>query len=144
MKEQDKQIILIKLKEIDFSLNLIRKRLPESYEEFQKLDILVRDGIYKRVEFIIQNILDILAIITKYLGKIPSDDISLIEILKNSRIISDDLAEKLRALKAFRNFLVHRYGDMFEELAFSDIKNGLSDIDLIVCELKRIIENMDP
>ncbi|MGQ4892632.1 MAG: hypothetical protein ACP6IP_09120 [Candidatus Njordarchaeia archaeon] len=34
------------------------------------MDILVRDGIYKRVEFMIQNILDILALLTKNLREI--------------------------------------------------------------------------
>ena len=144
MKEQDRQIILIKLREINFSLDLVKKRLPESYNEFKKLDILIRDGIYKRVEFIIQNILDILAIITKYLNKIPSDDLSIIEILRDANIITDETANKLRSMKAFRNFLVHRYGDLFEKLAFDDIKKGLPDIYAILHELERIIKDIDP
>ena len=80
MDKQDKEIIEIKIRQIELSFDLIRDRLPSTLQKFLSLDVLVRDGIYKRIEFIIQNILDILAIFTKYFKKIPGDDESVIEI----------------------------------------------------------------
>ena len=144
LKEQDLQIALSKVKEVEFSINLIKERLPQTLEEFLKLDVLVRDGIYKRIEFAIQNILDILAIIAKYVKILPSDDMSLIRKLQQQGIISRRIADKIREMKAFRNFLVHRYGDMFEEQAFRDIKDGLNDFYFVLDELKKTIRNIDP
>ena len=55
-------IIRIKIKEIEESLQLVEDNLPESYAEFSKL-CLVKDGIFKRLEFCIENIFSICAII---------------------------------------------------------------------------------
>ncbi len=47
-----KSIIRTKMKEIEESIRLVEEHLPESFEEFSNLG-LVKDGIYKRVEFAI-------------------------------------------------------------------------------------------
>lgn len=54
--------ILKKIKEIEESLELIEENLPDSEKDFRELG-LVKDGIYKRLEFCIQNIIDILSMI---------------------------------------------------------------------------------
>ena len=50
--------ILNKLVEAKESITLVRENLPHTYEGFyaKKLE---RDGIYKNIEFAIQNILDV-------------------------------------------------------------------------------------
>ncbi len=37
------------------------------------------------------------------------------------------MAKKIKDLKGFQNFLVHRYGKIDDELAFKDINQGLPD-----------------
>jgi len=144
MKRQDLDIVSIKIKEIEYSAELIKARIPKTLEEFLKLDELLRDGIYKRVEFIIQNILDILAIFTKYLKKIPGDDDELIELLVKEQLIDEETRNKIKQMKAFRNFLVHRYGDVFHELAYKNITEGFGDIYHVLKEIKKIRETLDP
>ncbi len=56
------EIIRTKVMEIQESLELIRKNLPDSFEEFASLG-LIKDGMYKRIEFCIENVFDICAII---------------------------------------------------------------------------------
>ncbi len=51
----NKTIIQQKLREISDNLELISENLPVEVEEFKELG-LVKDGIYKRLEFSIQNI----------------------------------------------------------------------------------------
>jgi len=52
----------------------IENVLPESFEEFSNLG-LVKDGIYKRVEFAIENVFDICAVINADLDLgIPGSD----------------------------------------------------------------------
>jgi hypothetical protein len=45
-----KEIIRTKIREIEESLGMVEENLPETFEEFSRLG-LVKDGIYKRVEF---------------------------------------------------------------------------------------------
>ena len=144
MDEHDEAIINIKIREMEYSVDLIKRRIPKTLEEFLKLDELLRDGIYKRIEFIIQNILDILAIFTKYIKKIPGDDIEIINLLVEARLISKQIGDKIREMKAFRNFLVHRYGEFFHEIAYENIMKGFSDIDNVLKEIKKAKEMIDP
>ena len=44
-------------------------------------------------------------------------------------------------MKGFRNYLVHRYGSLEDDVAYADIKNGLKDFDKILAELKQKIRN---
>ena len=51
-------IIRTKLKEIEESLKLVEDNLPDEPNKFAMLGP-VKDGIYKRIEFRIENVLDI-------------------------------------------------------------------------------------
>ncbi|MCD6492179.1 MAG: type VII toxin-antitoxin system HepT family RNase toxin [Candidatus Njordarchaeia archaeon] len=144
MDKQDKEIIEIKIRQIELSFDLIRNRLPSTLQKFLSLDVLVRDGIYKRIEFIIQNILDILAIFTKYFKKIPGDDESVIEILQKANFLNPKTAEIIKKMRGFRNFLVHRYGELFDEIAFNNISAGLQDIVNVIEFLRNSLNKLDP
>lgn len=54
-----KLIIYNKIKEMEYSLTLVQENMPQDAEEFSNMGLL-KDGIMKRVELIIQNIIDIL------------------------------------------------------------------------------------
>ncbi len=56
------EIIRTTIAEIQESLELIRENLPDGFEEFAPLGLL-KDGMYKRIEFSIENVFDICAII---------------------------------------------------------------------------------
>ena len=74
-------IIRIKIKEIEESLQLVEDNLPKSYEEFSKLG-LIKDGIFKRLEFCIENIFSICAIINTDLKLgIPESDENIVDNL---------------------------------------------------------------
>lgn len=57
--------ILNKLSEAKDSVDLVEENFPEDHEGFLEMSRLKRDGIYKNIEFAIQNVLDICAIILK-------------------------------------------------------------------------------
>ncbi len=56
------EIIRTEIAEIQESLELIRENLPESLNEFASLGLL-KDGMYKWIEFCIENVFDMCAII---------------------------------------------------------------------------------
>lgn len=37
------------------------------------------------------------------------------------------MGKKVKELKGFRNFLIHRYGKIQDDIAFEDIKKGIID-----------------
>ena len=62
-------------------------------------------------------------LILKELG-IPSNRDDIIIALKNNNILSSNMAEKVKGLKGFRNFLVHRYGKINDELLLKILNKG--------------------
>jgi uncharacterized protein YutE (UPF0331/DUF86 family) len=56
------ELIRSKLADIEEGVCLVEENLPQSFDEFSRLG-LVKDGIYRRMEFVIENIIDICSII---------------------------------------------------------------------------------
>ena len=113
---------MTKLKEIEESLRWVEEHLPDTFEEFSGMG-LIKDGIYKKIEFAIENVFDICAIINTDLELgIPSDEEDILENLVKSEILNEEMKEKLRAMRGFRNIVVHRvvhrYGWVDDKIAF--------------------------
>ncbi len=121
------EIIQTKIKEMQDSLNIIDENLPDSFKKFSDLG-LVKDGIYKKLEFCIESVFDICAIINTDLQLgIPESDETIIDNLIKNKIIKKDMGETLKSMKGFRNILVHRYGRINDEIAYTIIKEHLQD-----------------
>jgi len=135
-----KDIIKNKINEIDQSLDLINKNMPDTFDKFNELGI-IKDGIYKRIEYSIENLIDIFYMFNSdfKLG-IPSDDSDLINNLKAKNIISEDIVIKMRNLKGFRNIVVHRYSKIDDRMAYDFIKNNLDDFYIIIKSIESIID----
>jgi uncharacterized protein YutE (UPF0331/DUF86 family) len=133
-------IIKTKLKIIDENVELVKGSLPENVRDFKNLG-LVKDGIYKKIEASIQEIISICSIINTDLKLgIPSNRDDIIMALHDNNILSSNMTEKIKELKGFRNFLVHRYGKINDEVAFKDINDGLSDFELFKKEILHFIK----
>jgi len=134
------EIIRSKIEEILESLKLIEEHLPDDVEDFKKLG-LIKDGIYKRTEFALQNVLDICAIINTDLKlSLPETEDDILETLSRAGIISEELKNKLKLMKGFRNILVHRYGRINDDLAFSVLCENLKDIYSFIEAIEKFLE----
>ncbi len=132
--------ILHKLAEAKDSVELVEEKLPEIPQGFQSMERLERDGIYKNIEFAIQNILDICAIILKDEElKVPSSDDDMLKELQDSKVMKGNVIEIIKQMKGFRNHLVYRYGALDDDIAYSNIKNGLNDFHMVFEEIKNVI-----
>lgn len=126
-------IIVAKLEEIEENLELISNHLPTDLEEFLNLG-LIKDGIYKRLEYSIELVLDILAIINADLKLgIPDGETSVIDNIEKNKILEKKIVEKIRKMKSFRNILVNKYGKINDELVFELLKEDLEDF-FIICD----------
>ncbi|MFQ5821665.1 MAG: DUF86 domain-containing protein [Candidatus Heimdallarchaeota archaeon] len=125
-----------KLKDISDAVKLVADHLPEDFDAFSQLG-LVKDGIYKKIEFAIECMLDVLAILNADLALgVPGNEEDIIGHVEQKNIIDSNSAEKVREMRGFRNILVHRYSDINDRLAFHALKEHLNDFD----EFIRIIE----
>lgn len=136
-----KELIRTKVKEIEESIGLVEEHLPGTFDEFASMG-LIKDGIYKRVEFAVENVFDICAIInTDLVLGVPSDDEEIIENLVKSEILSEEMRAKLKAMRGFRNIVVHKYGKIDDKLAFTLLKENLLDFYAFIKRVEAFLEN---
>lgn len=136
-----KDLIRTKIKEIEESLEIVRENLPDDVREFTRLGI-VKDGIYKRMEFAIENVIDICAVINTDLDLgVPSSEEGIIANLVKKNVVSKEIGDIVRQMKGFRNFLVHRYGDFDDRIAFESITSGMDDFNQFIEAVEMVIED---
>ena len=134
-KEEIKQ----KLREIDDSIAVVKENLPSNINDFLHLG-LVKDGIYKKVEFAIENLADICSILNADLSLgVPTDEEDIINNLDINKILSKKTIHKIRNMKSFRNILVHRYGKIEDKLAFEILNKNLSDFKFLKKEVLKTL-----
>lgn len=135
-----KEIILSKISEIEESIPLIEENIPEDFEEFENLGLL-KDGTYKRIQYMIENILDICAIINSDMKfSSPGEEDDIINNLVKKEILSQSMGNKIKELKEFRDIIVHRYGKIDDKLSFELIHEKLGDFNKIIEKIKTILD----
>ena len=139
-RELRAELIRSKLADIEESANLVAENLPQSFEEFSQLG-LVKDGIYKRMEFAIENIIDITSIINTDLRlSVPESEESFVENLVKNGILTQNMAEKTRRMKGFRNIIVQRYGRIDDLLAHKILTEHMDDIYKFIESIERFLD----
>jgi len=119
-----KEEIEYKTKLIEKSIQTIRVSLPKTRERFSKMG-LAKDGIYKQIEFAIQNLLDALNEISSSLGLEAVSYREIIENLHKEKIIGDELKEKFDFLIQLREVLIYNYDLLNDEIAFRNMEEYL-------------------
>jgi len=138
-KKLRERIIRIKVREISDGVTLVQEHLPPSVQEFRKLG-LVKDGIYKRIEFAIEDVFDICAIINTDLALgVPGEDDDILNHLVQNGIISSTMQEKIQGMRGFRNIVVHRYGTIDDALAYHLLTENIGDFFLFTAEIERVL-----
>jgi len=134
------ELIRSKLLDIEERVSLVEANLPSSFDEFSELG-LVKDGIYKRMEFAIENIIDILSIINSDLRlSIPEDEEGFIENLGHNGILTQSMVDKIRRMKRFRNIIVHRYGRIDDLLAYKILTEHMDDFGEFIESIEKFLE----
>ena len=142
IKKRDlrKDEIKSKIDRILDSVSFIEESLPEDIKNFEDSRTL-RNSIYKEIEFAIENVIDICNIINSDLRLgTPETEDSIIEHLNQNKIFDKKIIEIINEMKGFRNILVHKYGEVNDEQAFENIKEGLKDFELIVKEIEEFLK----
>ncbi len=134
------ELIRSKLSDIEESVSLVKANLPQTFEEFAGLG-LIKDGIYKRIEFAVENIIDICSIINSDLRlSVPESEESFVDRLAERGILTEEMAEKTRRMKGFRNIIVHRYGRIDDRLAHKILSENISDFYDFIESIEHFLE----
>ncbi len=137
----DKKIVNQKLKEIEDNLELIKENLPSTEKAFVGLG-LVKDGIYKRLEFSIQNLIDIFSMIYSSLNiGVPTDLDDIFEGLRQKKILPDNIITLVQDMKGLRNILIHRYGEINDSTVYELLTEQLDDFDKIMVAIEKYFLN---
>lgn len=132
----NKKIIMQKLKEVEENVETIKANLPESSEEFKALG-LVKDGIYKRLEFSIQNLIDVFSMIYSSLDLgVPSSLDDIFIGLLEKKVFPRKILTRVQEMKGLRNILIHRYGKIDDGLIYELLAERID-------EFEEIIETID-
>lgn len=94
----------------------------DSKEFVESINLQKQYGIYHAFQIGIEIITDLVAMMVKDLRTIPKDDYSNIKIIENKKIISSNLAAKLREANGLRNRIVHDYNGLDDSIAYNRIK----------------------
>ncbi len=126
MERSDRERIFTKLSEMIRYVRELHEMLPEEEEYLH--DLIKRRACEKTVEVAIESLIDVSAMIVsaQKLG-LPSNEENIFDILIENGILTQELGEKLKDLKGFRNVLIHRYGHVDDKMVYHNLSNYLDD-----------------
>jgi uncharacterized protein YutE (UPF0331/DUF86 family) len=129
-----------KLSDVIDNLSVIEENLPEKFNDFLSMG-LAKDGLYKKLEYTLESVIDICNIINSdsRFG-VPDDEENLLNNLEENKVFDKKTVSMIREMKRFRNVLVHKYGDIDDKLAFEDIKEGLPDFEKVIKEIEKFLK----
>ena len=126
-----------KIDEIEKYLEEFKEIIPDKFEDYKSK--IIKAACERYVEKIVEATVDLAFLIIRLKKlKLPEDDIDAFQILKNNKIINQDLFEKLKNAKGMRNIIAHQYGKIDDSIIFESISNELSkDVNRFVDEVKK-------
>jgi len=125
-----------KREDVELFISELVEVMPKNYEEYS-VNIEKRLACERAFEKIIEatNDLAILFIKEQRLP-LPSEDEKAFDILARGKIISYDLALKLKQAKGMRNVLAHQYDNIDDEIIFEAIHDEIiKDVELFLEEM---------
>jgi len=140
LQKSEKERILKKLDDIHTYLNELEEILPE--EEEYTSNLVKKRACEKTIELAIESLIDIcfMVITSEKLG-VVEDEEHIFNILATKKVLTSQLATRLKSMKGFRNILVHRYGDVNDELTYNFLTNNLRDFSDFEQQLLKYIGN---
>ena len=121
------------MEKIEESLRIIEENLPKTLEEFKSLR-LIKDGIYKHLEFAIQLLIDELSELTE--GAVFSYG-DIVSELHERGILSDKDKENMEFLLQLREIFIYNYDLVNDEIAFRNMKEYTEMIRSVLKTLRR-------
>ena len=78
--------------------------------------------------------------VKEHLG-VPGTDEDILENLVQHGVLTPAMRQNLKAMKGFRNIVVHRYGAIDDALAFSILEEHIGDFALFGQEVEHFLQS---
>lgn len=116
----DRERILTKLDELNNYLKEIKEDYPSNFQEY-----LRNKRKYERLLHLsIEVVIDVSSLILKGRGSgVPADEEGIFDKLIQDKVFDREFGETLKEMKAFRNILVHRYGEIDDKKTYNQLNN---------------------
>ena len=75
---------------------------------------------------------------------VPGEEEDVFDKLEKSKVITKKMKKTLKSMKGLRNILVHRYGEVDDELVFQNLKHNLSDFETFKKEILEFLKVKKP
>lgn len=126
-----------KIEEIENYLTELSDIMPGTLEEYRETK--TKAACERYFEKIIEAVVDLAFLVIKDRKlKIPEEDKEAFDILAEEKIITMQVAEKLKDGKGMRNILAHEYGSIDDEIVFHSITEELEkDAREFIKEIKK-------
>ena len=138
--KMEKSRINDKILEIEGYIQELNEILPQTFEEYIS-NFEKRAACERYFEKIIESVVDLTFLVIQGRKlKTPEDEESSFMLLSKEKIISDELAKKLKDAKGMRNIIAHEYGKIDDELVYEAITEQLEkDINEFIDVIKKEI-----
>lgn len=119
-------ILQDKREQIKIYLKELHSIIPKNIHSY---DLKTKAACERYVEKIVEASVDYGRLLLKEYGiSLPDEDYSVFSLLAEKKIISSNLADKLKRAKGMRNRLAHQYGDIDDEIIFDALQYMREDI----------------
>lgn len=128
-----------KIIEIEKYLEELSEIVPNNFEEYQN-NFEKKAACERYFEKIVESVIDLCFILANDKGfKMPEEDEAIFDVLYQEKIISEELSKKLKDAKGMRNFIIHQYGKIDDEIIFETITGQLEkDVREFLEEIEKI------
>lgn len=79
-------------------------------------------------------------ILTRVTGGVPKGYPDCFEKLSNAKIITEELAEKLKKAASLRNIIIHKYWEIDDRKIFNSAKENIGDFEEFLKQINAFIE----
>jgi uncharacterized protein YutE (UPF0331/DUF86 family) len=139
MENRDR--ILAKVDELQSYMKELDQVRPGSIEEYSG-SIEKRRSIERLLQISIECVLDICSLIVSGLKLgLPSSEQDLLERVEAAGIFRPATMTKIKAMKAFRNILVHRYGRIDDAAVFHANMEEMGDFQRVIEEVLALLKH---
>ena len=136
----DQERILSKFDQLEGYLEELENIKPTSLKNY-KSSIDKKRACERLIQISIETILDVCNILVSELRLgLPSDEEDIFGKMEHNNIISGEMKNKLVNMKGLRNMLVHRYGEVDDELVYENLSENLGDFDQFKEEILKYLK----
>ena len=129
MANIDRERILAKIDQLDVYIAELKEIVPRSFAEYQKVE--KKRACERLLQLSIEVVIDICNLLVSGLRLgLPAEEEDLFRKLLKAAVMSEEMGDKLREMRGFRNILVHEYAQVDDKLVYEAVKTKLEDFTL--------------